>query len=160
MANWWAQVMGGCGAVAILIGIGSLAQPEAVQAHDAVDAERLADAVVAVRSVLGTHRHNADIRTNNDGWPLAINPEWFPLGELPRHPETDRPFVVEIVDAGFEQVAPSDKFFDAANPKAKSLWYNRSNGAVAARVPIQSGTLDAFNRGNLLAFSRLEQTCR
>ncbi|MDZ4754267.1 MAG: hypothetical protein SGJ11_07195 [Phycisphaerae bacterium] len=158
--NWIAKAAGTVCSAAVLIGVASLIEPEWGAAAQMDDIHRLATAVDSVRAVVGLHRHSDGVRTTDDGWPLAISPTWFPGGTLPIHPATGEPVSVEIVDAGPDQIAPSDKVFHPGQPDARTLWYNRTNGAVCARIPAAAATLERFNQTNRLSCTRLEQTER
>jgi len=104
-----------------------------------------------VRNRVELNRFSALIRTNDEGWPMAISPEWFLGDHLPPHPLTDHELVVETTEAGHGAHYPIEKSFDPNDLDARTLWYNRSNGSIAIRVP-RIGTdaeiLSAFNAVN------------
>lgn len=137
--------------VAVLGAVAWTALPRLSLGSSRDEAKRMQSTLWQVRNRVELNRFSNLIRTNDEGWPMAISPEWF-LGErLPHHPITDRELIVETADAGPTMHYPIEKTFDASDPDARTLWYNRSNGAIAIRVP-RTGTdaeiLAAFNAVN------------
>jgi hypothetical protein len=126
----------------------------ASEVHDAV----LRDRVQAVRGVLDLHRRSPTVRLAESGWPVAVSGAWFASGDLPAHPATSAPFAVEVVDGARDQVAPSTKCFEVTDRSAHTLWYNRTNGALCARVPQTASEremLASFNAVNGLTLPSL-----
>lgn len=134
------------GALAV---VAHIAAPDPTQAAQISSGDRLAGAVTSVRSVVGAYRLHAGTRTAPNGWPMGINPEWFPGGELPIHPDTGQPFTIEAIDGRIDECLPTKLTFGIDEPGARTLWYNRTNGCVAARV-----VDDGDRRSSLARFSR------
>jgi hypothetical protein len=121
----------------------------------------LSERVRSVRSALDFQRHSELVRTSRGGWPMSINSKWFAGEAMPAHPATDRGFTVEAVDGAIDEIAPRVKTFDPRDEGAYTLWYNRTNGAICARIPLGDNderTLLAFNLANALGLETLEQT--
>ncbi len=120
--------------IGVLSVVARLAAPDPAQAAQISSGDRLATSVDAVRSVVGVHRLSNLGRITATGWPAGISPDWFPGGALPIHPDTGEPFTVEVVDGRSDEFLPAVRTFDLHDPSARSLWYNRTNGSVCARV--------------------------
>jgi hypothetical protein len=108
--------------------------PDPSNAAQISGGERLATAVDSVRSMVGAHRLSGAARSTESGWPAGISPDWFPNRTLPVHPETGQPFVIEIVDAPASVLEPEERTFDIRAASPRTLWYNRTNGSVCARI--------------------------
>ena len=65
-------------------------------------------------------------------WPKRIEPQWFPAGRLPDHPED--PFDVPVLQVVERPpvLHPGDKVLD--HGVLGAYWYNSGNGRVLARV--------------------------
>lgn len=126
--------------------VARLASPDRIQATELSNGDRLAEAVEAVRGVVGAHRLSTVTRTTTSGWPYGISPEWFPSGSLPLHPETGRPFLIEVIDGAANLHEPEERTFDRRAAHPRTLWYNRTNGAVAARVVDDGDPMSAIVR--------------
>lgn len=127
------------------------------------EAKQMQSTLWQVRNRVELNRFSNLVRTNDEGWPMAISPEWFKAERLPPHPITDRELVVETTDAGHAMHYPIEKTFDANDPDARTLWYNRTNGSIAIRVP-RAGTdaemLAAFNAVNGTRLGSTLETAR
>ncbi len=148
------------GATAVVLGAGQWLAPCMHEATPTDEGRRLAESVCAVRSIVGMHRHSMECRTNASGWPVAISPQWFPGGELPSHGAGDQPVTVEVVDEAPDVLAPLQKVFVPNGDAIRVWWYNRTNGAICARVGINDDvaeTLRLFNDVNGLSFRTLDQ---
>lgn len=138
-----------------------LVTPAVTLATSDVQHTVLEERVRAVRAMVDYHRHSALLRTTRTGWPMSVSGEWFAGESMPAHPATNMPFVVETVDGALDEIAPGRKTFDPADRAAYTLWYNRTNGSLCARVPVgddDERTLLAFNLANALALESLAQT--
>ena len=138
--------------VVAVLGAGAwLTVPRLSLASSNDEAKSMQSALWQVRNRVEINRFSNLVRTNDEGWPMAISPEWFMGDRLPPHPLTDRELLVESTDAGHGVHYPIEKTFDPNNPDARTLWYNRSNGSIAIRVP-RIGTDDeilaSFNAVN------------
>jgi len=71
------------------------------------------------------------------GYPDEVDPIWFPTGQLPNHPWTGRPIVIRVVDGALNENLPQSAVFDKGDPDAPTAWYNRTNGAFCALVPMR-----------------------
>jgi len=139
--------------VALLGGVAWSTVPRLSGAATRPDAASLGTTLRQVRARLETHRFSPLVRTNDAGWPMAISPEWFSGERFPTHPVTGRELLVESVDAGDGTRWPEELTYDALDETARSLWYNRANGAVAIRVPrgaSEAETLALFRATNAL----------
>ena len=56
------------------------------------------------------------------------------LGLTNYAPPREFGFTVEVVDGRSDEFLPAVRTFDLHDPSARSLWYNRTNGSVCARV--------------------------
>lgn len=120
--------------IGVLAVVAHIAAPDPTQAAQISSGDRLATAIDAVRSVVGVHRLTSVARTTANGWPAGISPEWFPGGTLPIHPDTGEPFTIEVVDGRSDEHLPAVWTFHVEDPSARTLWYNRTNGSICARV--------------------------
>jgi hypothetical protein len=50
------------------------------------------------------------------------------------HPDTGEPFTIEVVDGRIDEHAPAERTFHVHDLGARTLWYNRTNGAICGRV--------------------------
>ena len=130
----------------VLALVAKLVTPDPTHASQQTNGERLSVAVDSVRTVVGAYRLSGVTRTTVTGWPIGISPEWFPSGLLPVHPETGQPFQVEIVDGLPSAHEPEDQTFDIREANPRTLWYNRTNGAVCARVAEDGDPMSAIMR--------------
>lgn len=157
----WRSLATGLTGLAIIVG-GFALGPALTHAGGANLEQVIAASVSDIRAMLAYHRHSALLRTNESGWPMSISPAWFAGQAMPKHPLTNLPFHVEAVDDDPSSLAPLEKRFDPADRRARTLWYNRTNGAVCVRVPrgaSDAETLASFNTMNALALTRLDARC-
>ena len=132
--------------IGILAVVARLAAPDPTFASQVTSGERLAFAVDSVRTMVGAHRLSNSAPVTPTGWPKGISPAWFPNGVLPTHPETGQPFLVEVVDGAPSLAEPADPTFDRREVQPRTLWYNRTNGAICARVVDDGDPMSAVVR--------------
>ena len=149
--------------VAVLGAVAWTAFPRLSLGSSRDEAKRMQSTLWQVRNRVELNRFSNLVRINDEGWPMAISPEWFMGDRLPPHPLTDRELLVESTDAGHGFHYPIEKTFDPNNPDARTLWYNRSNGSIAIRVP-RIGTDDeilaSFNAVNGTRLGSTLETAR
>jgi type II secretory pathway pseudopilin PulG len=149
--------------VAVLGAVAWTAFPRLSLGSSRDEAKRMQSTLWQVRNRVELNRFSNLVRINDEGWPMAISPEWFKAERLPPHPLTDRELIVETTDAGHAMHYPIEKTFDPNDPDARTLWYNRTNGSIAIRVP-RVGTdaemLAAFNAVNGTGLGSTLETAR
>ena len=58
------------------------------------ESKSMQSALWQVRNRVEINRFSNLVRTNDEGWPMAISPEWFMGDRLPPHPLTDRELTI------------------------------------------------------------------
>ena len=148
--------------VIMILGIlAALVMPHIARADDISRADTLAVNVRHIREMITLYSGRAGTPQSPQGYPAALDPNWFHGGDFPKHTWTGTWMIVETVAGGANDIYPASKTFDPSNPAAANAWYNSASGAFCVRVPPQvdnARTLLMFNMANKADASNLAQT--
>ena len=147
--------------VTILGILAALVVPYIAKADDNSRADTLAVNVRHIREMITLYSGRAGTPQSPQGFPQALDPDWFHGGRFPKHTWTSTSMIVETVAGPATVTYPAAKTFDPTDPAAASAWYNTASGAFCVRVPPQADnakTLQMFNIANKCEVANLAQT--
>ena len=147
--------------LAILAILAALTFPMLNNTTDMARIEASATNVNQIRNFILHHAGMHDVPLSAGGFPAAIDGNWFTSGVLPNHSWSDRPMIIEVVNAADTIVFPAVKTYNPTVPGDPNAWYNATNGAFCVRVPPMASdalTLEVFNESNKVGASTLAQT--
>lgn len=105
--------------------------------------QTMAATVRLVRQQIAFHAAIRDVEVSQEGYPNAIDPEWFSDYRLPRSVWAGRPLKVQVVHGAKQARVPNNKTFNSSGLGSgdHTAWYNAANGSFCVLVP-QRGTKD------------------
>ncbi|MHC4429314.1 MAG: type II secretion system protein [Planctomycetota bacterium] len=140
--------------VGILVGI---FYPMIVDLEDVSQARVMQTTVRHIREKIEFHTALHDGPVSPEGFPTAVNAQWFPTGHVPLHAWTGQPMDVQIVHGPKTATEPNHKSFNHkadGSSAGHDAWYNASNGSFCALVPVKGsdaevrGMFDLINKGD------------
>ncbi len=123
--------------------------------------ESMATVVRHTRELIAYRAAAGEGELSDQGFPVAVDPTWYPNNQLPYHGWTCQPMIVETVTGAADAVYPATKTYNSESAGAKNAWYNKTNGAFCLRIPAQGNdaeTLAIFNEVNISDATALNQT--
>ncbi len=138
---------------AILAILAGIFYPLVVDAGDVASAHVMSASVRGVREQVLYHSALGDTPLSVEGYPMKVEPDWFPHDELPDHAWTRRPLKIQVVHGGKQQRYPNNTTYQVkpnGDAAGHSGWYNASNGAFCALVPKNGSDAELLGLFNLV----------
>ena len=137
-------------AITIVGILSAIVYPMVVDLEDVSQARVMQATVRDVRERIGYHAALRDVPVSQEGFPLGVDPEWFPTGQLPRHAWTGEPMNVQVVHGPKEYTQPNNKTYQEGDDGGHDAWYNATNGSFCALVPAHGSDAEIRGRFDLI----------
>ena len=120
--------------MAIVMVVSGLVYPQLSDLVNVAPTTTMSFAVRQIRQQIAFHREVGDCPMSLEGNPTDVDGRWFPRGQLPIDPWTQKPLKVQVVQANHPEPNPSQMSFQLGS-NAHTAWYNSRTGTFFVKVP-------------------------